>query len=71
MSQNGIWEQHQRPGRQRLIESDIVVDVSTWTLGLESWIIQDGNYGDFSTGQEVELAAEYWSEAACAHPTDQ
>jgi hypothetical protein len=49
-------------GRQRLIESDIMVDMSTWTLGLNSWIIQDGNYDDFSTGQEVELAVEYWSE---------
>jgi hypothetical protein len=36
--------------------------VNTWTLGLDSWIIQDGNYGEFSTGQVAELAVEYWAE---------
>lgn len=30
-----------------------------WTLGLEAWIIQDGNYGDFRRGDEVELAVEF------------
>ena len=41
--------------------------VNTWTLGLDSWIIQDGNYGEFSTGQVAELAVEYWAEAGLGH----
>jgi hypothetical protein len=30
-----------------------------WRLGLSSWIIQDGNYGDFSVSEQVELAVEF------------
>lgn len=29
-----------------------------WSIGLDSWIIQDGNYSDFERGQVVELAVE-------------
>jgi len=28
----------------------------TWNIGLESWIIQDGNYPDFRAGQLAEFA---------------
>jgi hypothetical protein len=31
-------------------------------LGLDSWIIQDGNYGDFTRGQRAELAVECYAE---------
>jgi hypothetical protein len=30
-----------------------------WTLGLASWIIQDGNYPDLRSGQQVEFAVEF------------
>jgi len=31
-----------------------------WEIGLDSWIIQDGNYGDFSKGQTAEFALEFY-----------
>ena len=30
-------------------------------VGLSSWIIQDGNYGDFAVGQEAEFALEVYA----------
>jgi len=30
-----------------------------WTLGLASWIIQDGNYPDLRSGQQAEFAIEF------------
>jgi len=33
-----------------------------WEIGLSSWIIQDGNYDDFETGQIAEFALEFYSE---------
>ncbi len=35
-----------------------------WSIGLSSWIIQDGNYGDFATGDRVEAAIEFYLEKA-------
>lgn len=29
-------------------------------VGLSSWIIQDGNYGDFTVGQQRPFALEFW-----------
>ena len=29
-------------------------------IGVDSWIIQDGNYGDFTAGQEAEFALEFY-----------
>ena len=34
-------------------------DATTWFVGLDSWIIQDGNYRDFSVGQQREFAVEF------------
>jgi hypothetical protein len=34
-------------------------EIDRWSLGLNAWIIQDGNYPDFSCGQVVEFAAEF------------
>lgn len=31
----------------------------TWCIGLDAWMIQDGNYGDFSVGQTVAFAVEF------------
>jgi hypothetical protein len=31
-----------------------------WDINLSAWIIQDGNYGDFSTGQHAEFALEFF-----------
>ena len=33
-----------------------------WEIGMSSWIIQDGNYGDFETGQICEFALELYSD---------
>ncbi|HOI53830.1 MAG TPA: hypothetical protein PLP01_01140 [Phycisphaerae bacterium] len=32
-----------------------------WKLNLASWIVQDGNYGDFAKGDECEVALEFWA----------
>src|SRR5215469_14416065 len=29
-------------------------------IGLDSWIIQDGNYGDFNLGQQAKFALEFY-----------
>jgi len=33
-----------------------------WEVGLSSWIIQDGNYDNFETGQVAEFALEFYSQ---------
>jgi hypothetical protein len=33
--------------------------MSTWNIGMDSWIIQDGNYPDFATGDECRFALEF------------
>lgn len=33
---------------------------STWNVGLDAWIIQDGNYPDFAVGEIVEFAVEFY-----------
>jgi hypothetical protein len=38
------------------------VSEQTWHVGLDTWIIQDGNYGDFCVGQIAEFALEYYAE---------
>jgi hypothetical protein len=32
-----------------------------WVIGLESWVMQDGNYGDFTVGETTEFALEFWA----------
>jgi hypothetical protein len=32
------------------------------TLGLHSWIVQDGNYGDFRRGETIEVAVEFYAD---------
>jgi hypothetical protein len=34
--------------------------MSQWRVGLSSWIIQDGNYGDFQRGQQAAFALEFF-----------
>jgi hypothetical protein len=34
--------------------------VKQWAIGLDSWIIQDGNYPDFAVGQQAEFAVEFY-----------
>ena len=31
-----------------------------WSLSLDSWIVQDGNYPDFAGGQQAEFAIEFY-----------
>jgi len=38
-------------------------------IGLESWIIQDGNYGDFKVGQKRSFALEF-NPVGHLHPTE-
>src|SRR3569832_43863 len=33
-------------------------------IGLASWIIQDGNYGDFNADQNAEFALEFYCDSA-------
>lgn len=33
-----------------------------WEIGLSTWIIQDGNYDNFETGQNAEFALEFYSQ---------
>ncbi len=33
----------------------------SWLVGLDSWIVQDGNYPDFLTGQRTQFALEFAS----------
>ena len=40
--------------------SDINPTQETWEIGLSSWIIQDGNYPDFTVGQLAEFALEFY-----------
>jgi len=35
----------------------------TWNIGLASWIIQDGNYPDFSTGDQRRFALEFGTQS--------
>ena len=37
--------------------------MSVLNVGLSSWIIQDGNYRDFSVNQEARFALEFHSES--------
>lgn len=32
-----------------------------WLIGMSAWIIQDGNYADFSVGQRAEFALEFYA----------
>jgi hypothetical protein len=34
--------------------------VEQWSLSLDSWIVQDGNYPDFERGQQAEFAVEFF-----------
>ncbi len=37
-------------------------------VGVDSWIIQDGNYGDFTVGQKIQFALEFYPHSI--KPTD-
>ena len=39
---------------------------TTWNIGLESWIIKDGNYPDFTVGETVEFAVEFYRRRGAA-----
>lgn len=36
--------------------------MSNWSIGLHSWILEDGNYADFYTDQERQFALEFYSD---------
>jgi hypothetical protein len=45
--------------------------VDRWFLGLDSWVIQDGNYTDLAVGDELEFALDFYAhelEAATSGP---
>ncbi len=35
--------------------------VSDWSLSIAAWVIQDGNYPDFTRGDRLELAVEFYA----------
>jgi hypothetical protein len=39
--------------------TDSPVDPSQWWIGLSGWILQDGNYTDFRTGERRQFALEF------------
>ena len=41
------------PGRTSAVDA-------AWVIGLDSWIVQDGNYRDFSEGQDAAFAVEFF-----------
>jgi hypothetical protein len=38
-----------------------VTMIEVLTIALDSWIIQDGNYGEFQTGDVTTFAVEFWT----------
>ncbi|HEV7848884.1 MAG TPA: hypothetical protein VGO88_06125, partial [Mycetocola sp.] len=40
---------------------DNPVNAHSWLVGLDSWIVQDGNYPDFVAGQRTDFALEFAS----------
>jgi hypothetical protein len=44
-----------------------------WHVGMNAWIIQDGNYPDLEVGQTAEFAIEFWipDGAACIIASDE
>ncbi|QWZ09955.1 hypothetical protein KRR39_09620 [Nocardioides panacis] len=40
---------------------DDLLDRPSWTIGLDSWVIQDGSYPDLVTGQRIDFAVEFAS----------
>lgn len=34
-----------------------------WTIGLDPWIVQDGNYGEFAVDDVRDFALEFWADA--------
>jgi len=40
---------------------DNPADPHSWMIGIDSWVIQDGNYPDFVTGQRADFAVEFAS----------
>ena len=34
--------------------------METLNIGIDSWIIQDGNYGNFVVGQDTKFAIEFY-----------
>jgi len=39
-------------------------------IGVAAWIIQDGNYGDFSVGQKAKFALEFYPHSLILSPKD-
>jgi hypothetical protein len=46
--------------RLNLVMSLALPANSEWTVGLDAWIIQDGNYGEFAVGDHAEFALEFY-----------
>jgi hypothetical protein len=41
-------------------------DQHEWEIGLSSWMIQDGNYANFTTGQHAEFALDFYAQNICS-----
>jgi hypothetical protein len=36
------------------------VPMKGWSIGIEAWVIEDGNYPDFQSGTIAEFAVEFY-----------
>ena len=54
ISYNPVPPQRKRP-RSMMAKSDLL------TVGLASWVVQDGNYGDFARGKRAAFALEFFA----------
>lgn len=43
--------------------------MDTWTIGLDSWILSDGNYPDFEIGQITDFALEFFPREMARTPS--
>ncbi|MGJ4913862.1 hypothetical protein ACQR10_02030 [Bradyrhizobium sp. HKCCYLRH2060] len=47
---------------QMIATSNRIVMADHLVVGLSAWIIQDGNYGDFTRGDRTAFALEFWAQ---------
>ena len=58
---SGVCYPGGRKKRERTKRPTAVPETGPYYVGMHSWIIQDGNYGDFRIDRDYQFAIEYWS----------
>jgi len=54
-----VREAHAKGTSASFRQDDANPNQHEWEIGLDSWIIQDGNYPDFKAGQHAQFALEF------------